>query len=66
LVGHEEPDDVGELAGVAEVDRMGGTLDDDQRRQGVVLVGDLPDPSRRGHQGVTVADDHQGRDLELQ
>jgi hypothetical protein len=45
---------------------MGGTLDDHQRRQGVVLGGDLPDPSRRGHQGVTVADDHQGRDLELQ
>ena len=66
FVGHEEPDDVGELAGVAEVDRMGGTLDDDQRRQGVVLVGDLPDPSRRGHQRVTVADDHQGRDLELE
>ena len=33
FVGHEEPDDVGELAGVAEVDRMGGALDDDQRRQ---------------------------------
>jgi hypothetical protein len=66
LVGHEEPNDVGELAGMAEVDRVCGALDDDQSRQGVVLVGDLPDPGWRGHQGVTVADDHQGRDLELE
>jgi hypothetical protein len=66
LVRHEEADDIGQLARVAEVDRVGGALQHHQQYVVVGPAGDLLDPGRTWHQRIPVTQHDQRRDPQLQ
>ena len=61
LVSHEQTDHVRQLTRVAEVDRVGGSLDHREHDRVRGAAGDLLDSAGAGHQRVPVSKDGEGR-----
>ena len=59
LVGHELPDDVGQLSRVGEIDRMGGAVDDDEDNAVLDLFCDFLNARLTWQQRITASSNDQ-------